>query len=174
MTNENEFVNVYIETMFDDINGKNRELIALKANIKVLTKENEDLKAQAETDSAATKDRTHNLETRVFELEQDNRNLSSKLDAESRVRSEIDRAMVEKDRQLDIAISERATLGKNYDLVCKHNEEMRIELETLKRDLASVMTPAPNWEESAITVAEDYPKRRKKGLMKLNAAEVSA
>ena len=80
MSDENDFANMFIEIMFDDINGKNREIITLKYKLTVLTKEIEALKTQMNDNNSAAKDEIYKLKTRIIELEEDNKNLICKLE----------------------------------------------------------------------------------------------
>ena len=65
-----EFLNMYLEMIWNDIQGKNKELILLKTNNKLLQHENDTLNGDLERYVKDYNDQNSMRETYSFELDQ--------------------------------------------------------------------------------------------------------
>jgi ABC-type phosphate transport system auxiliary subunit len=137
-----DFLNVYLETIWADIEGKNKEIILLKAKNKIFHDDNKNITEQLERTRAE-------LKNNLFDRDAFSNDLN---EARSRVG--------ELESKLKMVSEELVGVKRNYSLVMADAEKARAENLTLQKTILD-MKPVENesWEEGSL-VKES--KRKKK------------
>lgn len=118
----NEFINIYIKTLFTDIDGKNKELILLKTNAEI-----------AELSIAALKAEIENLSLQLKESELKRLNIENDYNRDVSILRE--KLQNNEQRLINYDSLERnyIRLNSNYELAIDDLSKLRSELNSVKK-----------------------------------------
>ena len=147
-----EFLNSYLEVIFEDIAGKNKELILLKTNVKMLA------------------DKIAELTSEISSKEDEMKELSLKLANVEETSNEDIRRLKEKLARVEGMERDFSTLENNYRLVTGENNSLKAQITQANLEIENLKKAS----DSDWILGEIKSPRRKSEKVKNSGEQVSA
>ena len=147
-----EFLNSYLEVIFEDIAGKNKELILLKTNVKMLA------------------DKIAELTSEISSKEDEMKELSLKLANVEETSNEDIRRLKEKLARVEGMERDFSTLENNYRLVTGENNSLKAQITQANLEIENLKKAS----DSDWILGEIKSPRRKSKKVKNSGEQVSA
>ena len=194
-TTQPEFLNRYIETLFADIDGKNKELVLLKTNLSLAAEKGESLLKELESLSVDSAEKTksealvsHELQIRKHDLNEAEVKVNQLTQSLNALRLDHERLtlnydLVNKDndelrRKIDIISNENQRYSVDNErlnkLISDVTRSTNEEITRLSQQLSEVTIVKQEWENCSLAIeALDETKPKRKSKLKNNASEIS-
>ena len=147
-----EFLNSYLEVIFEDIAGKNKEIILLKTNVKMLA------------------DKIAELTSEISSKEDEMKELSLKLANVEETSNEDIRRLKEKLARVEGMERDFSTLENNYRLVTGENNSLKAQITQANLEIENLKKAS----DSDWILGEIKSPRRKSEKVKNSGEQVSA
>ena len=152
-----EFLNMYLEMIWNDIQGKNKELILLKTNNKLLQHENDTLNGDLERYVKDYNDQNSMRETYSFELDQATIKIN-KLEADLKIAQE---SWLTTKQNYSLVVADCENAKSECNTLRLENNDLKLKLQQNNEDKIARPEVVSVWEEGSM-ISEPKPDKGKR------------